>query len=255
MDARPPRNVLLVMAVVLFALLTTAALTQITGLLFLGLVATMAILWLEGYVRFRRLRRFVRSLGHGLGQALRFRKMTTRSLRNLGVAAVVILGLVVLNQVQLAGPGEGRGLSVPAEAFSADVAAGFSSPGAVLATILAYGAIATILGLGWYRLWQEVAKAGGMWRARVYLACIVSFFMLPLFFAVMMATAAPKDIGDNIEFSKALVRTVSVGMAFTFSAAVALPFVGEAAPVAAPTPSTPPVLPTYAPFAPPTRGR
>lgn len=255
MPGRPPRKVFLVLCVVLFAILTTAALLQITALILLGLVWTFVILWLEGYLRFARMRRFFRTMGQGIWQLLRTRRMSKTSLRNLAIAVAVLLVIVVVNQLQLSAPGEGRGLSMPTEALSLNFG-GINSPGAWVATIIAYGMITSLLALGWLRLWQEARLAGGEWRTRVYRACIIAFFALPLIFATLMATVAPKHPEDNVEFSKMVLRTIGTGMAFAFSAAVALPFVGEdrPRPVAAPGPA-PPVAPTYAPFAPAGRPR
>ena len=254
MPGRPPRNVFLVLALVLFAILATAALSQITAFILLGLAWTWVILWLEGYMRFARIRRFFRTIGQGAWQLVRIRRISKTSLRNLAIALGVIVIIVVLNQLQLSAPGEGHGLSMPTEALSLNFG-GINSPGAWVATIVAYSIIASLLGLGWLRLWQEARLAGGEWRRRVYLACIIAFFALPLFFAIVMATVAPKNPEDNVEFSKMVLRTIGTGMAVAFSAAVALPFVGDALPSAPAVLIAPPASPTYASVAPSTRSR
>lgn len=254
MPGRPRRNVFLVLALVLFVILATAALSQVTAFILLGLLWTWVILFLEGYLRFARIRRFFRTTGQGVWQLVRTRRISKASLRNLAIAVGVIVLIVLLNQLQLSAPGEGRGLSMPTEALSLNFG-GINSPGAWVATIIAYSIIVSLLGLGWLRLWQEARLAGGEWRTRVYLACILSFLALPLFFAILMATVAPKDPEDNVEFSKMVVRTIGTGMAFAFSAAVALPFIGDERPRPVVVTAPPPVAPTYAPFAPVNRPR
>lgn len=254
MSGRPPRKVLLVVAMVLFAILATAALTQIAALILLGVLVAIVMLWLEGYVRFPRVRRFFRSIGQGLWQFVRTRRMSKRSLRSIGIAFGVLLAIVLFNQLQLKAPGEGRGLSVPTEALSLNFG-GINSPGEWIASGIAYALIAALLGLGWFRIWQEVTNAGGLWRRRVYVACIAGFFLLPILFALAMATMAPQDPEDNVEFSKVMLRTVGVGMALAFSAAIAVPFIGDEQRQPIPIAPPPPVVPTYVPFAPTNRSR
>lgn len=252
MPGRPSRAAFLVLSGVLFALLALTALTQAGALLALGLLLTIAILWLEGHVRFPRLRRFFRSIGAGLWQLARTRRMSKKALRNLGIVLGVVLVIILLNQLHLAAPGEGRGLSVPTGALSLNFG-GINSPGEWVATSMAYAFIATLLGLGWYRLRQQAVLAGGTWRRRAYWSCLAAFFALPFLFALAMATLAPEDPKHNVEYSKMLLRAVGVGMAFAFSAAVALPFVGDEAPRT--TSAAPISAPAYIPSTPPTRTR
>ena len=254
MSGRPPRKVLLVIALALFMILSTAALTQVAALTLLGVLVATVMLWLEGYVRFPRVRRFFRSIGQGVWQFVRTRRMSKRSFRSIGIAFGVLLAIVLVNQLQLKAPGEGRGLSVPTEALSLNFG-GINSPGEWIASGIAYTLIAALLGLGWFRIWQEVTKAGGLWRRRVYVACIATFFALPLLFALVMATMAPEEPEANVRFAKTMVRTVGVGMALSFSAAMALPFIGDERPRPVIVTAPPPVAPTYAPFLPVNRTR
>jgi hypothetical protein len=225
----------LVLDAVLFAALITAAFANAGALYAVALALIGVILWSEGHLRFRRLRRFFRRTSMGVWAFLGTRRLSRRQLRNGGIALGVLLFLVALNQMKVAAPGKGYGLSVPAGAMSLNFT-GINSPGEWIATSLSYALIVGLVALLWLRLWQQVALAGQAWRPRAYVAGLAAFVVAPILFAVLMATVAPDDPKENVEFSKGLLRFTILVMSAALCLVIAAPFVGERLERRQPTP-------------------
>lgn len=250
----------------MFFFLALAAFTQASALFILGLVTLLVVLWLKGFVRFPRLRRWTRNFGLGIARLFHKRKPT----RTQGITLIIVFSalalLVILNQLRLAAPGQGRGLSVPLEVPSLQFTfGGVSSPGEWIATIISYGLVFGLTALVWWRFWRGVPHDEARWRTFAYWGCLAAFVAMPFVFALLMATAAPEVRPNdepsqqaNVAFSQLWLGVTTFFMAAAFSFAALLPYVGpEPDPIpdvpasvevaVAPTPAGP--APTFTPAA------
>lgn len=243
MAAGPHPRIVLGLDLVLLAFWVGGALSGAGPLLAAGVGVLLALLWFKGFLRFRRLRRFAMTIGVGIWDFVRTRRMSRRALRNLGVLAGAIVVLVLLNQLRLRAPGKGRGLSIPTNP-SLDFT-GLNSPGAVFTAVLWSGLVAVLLAMVWYRWWQGVER-GPPLRSRLYWGCLAAFLLAPAIFGVLDLilnpdTTDPEKAKRNAELSTNLFRGTLVVMAISFTGAAALPYVGPD-PVAKPRAPSPPAV-------------
>jgi hypothetical protein len=226
---------LLVLDLVIVALWGLGVAVGSWALLYLGLLVIGVIVWLNGGLRFRRFRRFSVDLGRALLQLAKFKKPSKRAVRVLAITGGVLVAIIVLNQLSLAAPGKGHGLSVPTNGL--EFGFNFSSTGSGAVTVFSWGLILLFVASVWWQLWRPVASLGGTWRRNAFFACLGVFALAPAAFALIQL-GAPEDPKANLAFTKVLLRAVLSVVVLAVTSAIALPALGAPTPPARPAPAT-----------------
>jgi hypothetical protein len=225
----------------IFLLWMVATLVGSWSLFYLGFLIVGVIVWLEGGLRFPRVRRWSLELVRTIGQLARLRRPSNTALRHLATVAGVIVLIIVLNQLSLAAPGRGHGLSVPTEGLTLDFS--FSSTGGTLVTVFWISVILALAVSIFARLWQPIGALGDPWRTRTFIACASLFVLLPAAYSIA-ALFAPDDPKESVTYAKVLMRTMLSILTIAFTLIVALPLIrAPAAPTMRPTPSAVPPRP------------
>jgi len=244
--AEPNRRLVRIGIGVMYGFLVIASLAQVSALFVLGLAALLVVLWLKGFVRFRRLRRWSKNMWLGLVRLFHRRKPSrTQGITLITVVSSLVLA-ILLNQLRLAAPGEGRGLSVPLEMPSLQFSfGGVNSPGQWIATIISYGLLFGLTALVWVRLWRGIPHDEARWRMFAYWGAVALFLAMPFVFSLIMATMAPEvkpndevSAQANLRFSQNWLRFTTFVMASAFAFAALLPHIGPEPEIA---PLPPPV--------------
>lgn len=189
--------------------------------LFLGAIASLgAILWVLGHLRFRWLRRTVTAYAVAVWNLVRHARPSQRALVALGSTAGAIVVLVLLNELGLAAPGKGRGLSLETQGLTFQST--FSSEGSLFVAVLVLSGLVLFFSTAWYRLFQEIDSTE-RWQSVVVLACFAAFLLLPILLWIVLETMAPRDPEANAKFSVISSRVALVGMTAALAAAVAVP--------------------------------
>lgn len=205
------------------AVVWTAAFASQAWLILVGLVVLAVIFWIQGALRFRRLRRFLRELFEGVIDTFKGRKPSRQTLVRVGVVLGVIAVLVILNQLQLAAPGEeGRGFSLELSGLQLGFS-GVNTPGEWLATGLTYLVLTALVAGIWWRVWKPVEGHDRKLRV-AYFSCLAVFLVMPAIFALLMAVAAPSEPRANVAFSEMLIKVTMAAMGAAVAVAVALPY-------------------------------